>query len=146
MSKEEKHWDEELISGYLDGTLGQRESQKVRLLLEDDEEARSLYRELRALREAALGTRFVAPDDQVWPEMPQSVPSRWSRSLGWLLTVSWLVLVGGLALWTFLASTGDPLEIFLVLGLPGGFVLLLVSVWMDRLRDPDADRYRGVFR
>lgn len=145
-SHDERTYDEDLISGYLDGTLSQREAQRVRLLIEDEPGARRLYRELKALRSAALGTRFVPPADEAWPELPQSTPSRFSRGLGWLLLLSWLAVITMLALWRFLSSTGDPLEIFLVLGLPGAFVLLLVSVLIDRLRDPDEERYRGVFR
>lgn len=145
-SHDQRTYDEDLISGYLDGTLSQREAQRVRLLIEDEPDARRLYQELTALRSAALTTRFAPPSDEAWPELPQSAPSRFSRGLGWLLLMSWLAVIVVLALWRFLSSTGDPLEIFLVLGLPGAFVLLLVSVLIDRLRDPDEERYRGVFQ
>ena len=56
------------------------------------------------------------------------------------------VVITVYALWRFFADTGDPLEIFLVLGLPGGFVLLFLSVLIDRLRELKTDRYRGVQR
>lgn len=140
-----QNFDEDLISGYLDGTLRQRQAQRVRLLVEENADARRLYEELRALRKATLSTRFEPPDDDAWPELPQTGTSRVSRRLGWTLLMSWLTVVVGLALWR-LFTTGDPLEIFLYLGLPGAFVLLLVSVFVDRLRDPDEERYRGVFR
>lgn len=139
-------FDEDLLSGYLDGTLSQREAQRVRLLIEDNPEARRLYRELNALRKAALSTRFQAPADAAWPELPRTGTSRWSRRFGWMLLLSWLAVISVFALWRLLSATGDPLEIFLVLGLPGAFVLLLVSVLIDRLRDPEEERYRGVFR
>lgn len=139
-------FDEDLISGYLDGTLRHRQAQRVRLLIEEDAEARRLYEELKALRQATLGTRFEPPDDAAWPELPQTGTSRVSRRLGWLLLLSWLTVSVALALWHLFSATGDPLQIFLVLGLPGAIVLLLVSVLVDRLRDPDEERYRGVFR
>lgn len=138
--------DEDLISGYLDGSLSQRQAQQVRLLIEDDPGARRVYQELKALRGATLTTRFAAPADDAWPELPRTGASRFSRRLGWFLLVSWLTVVTGLALWRLFSATGDPLQIFLVLGLPGAFVLLLVSVLVDRFRDPDGDRYEGVTR
>ena len=139
-------FDEALFSGYLDGTLPQQDAQKVRLHVEGCAHCASLFTELSTLRESAMSTHFRMPSDEVWPELPQTRASRLTRSTGWFLTLSWLVLVTGLSLWSFLSSTGDPLEIFLVLGLPGGFVFLFVSVLLDRLRDLKTDRYRGIQR
>lgn len=139
-------FDEELLSGFLDGTLSHREMQRVRLLIESNEEAGRIYEEMQALRETALATRFMPPAEEAWPELPATGVSRASRYLGWILLCTWLAVVTGLALWRFLSQTGDPLEIFLVLGLPGGFVLLFVSVLLDRLRSLPTDRYRNVHR
>ena len=146
MAHASTHFDEELLSGFLDGTLSHREMQRVRLLIESNQEAKRVFREMQALRETALSTRFIAPDDEAWPELPATRMSRASRSIGWLLICSWLAVVTVLALWRFLSQTGDPLEIFLVLGLPGGFVLLFISVLLDRLRHLPNDRYRNVHR
>ena len=131
----ERPFDESLLSGYLDHALPQREAQKIRIHLEDCSECKSLYEELGTLREAARTTIFKEPDESEWPELPKTAVSRFSRSLGWLLLLSWLVIVSGLSLYRFLSQAGDPLEVFLVLGLPGGFVLLFVSVLLDRLRE-----------
>ena len=139
-------FSEEFFSGYLDGTLPQKEAQRVRLHVEDCEECRALFSELRTLRETVMSTHFKMPPEDRWPELPRTRSSRFTRSLGWLLTISWLVVITGLALWRFLSETGDPLEVFLVLGLPGGFVLLFLSVLLDRIRDYKTDRYRGVHR
>ncbi len=139
-------FDEELISGYLDGALPQMQAQKVRLHVEDCGSCRSLLSELRTLREAAQSTRFTPPGDDEWPELPRTRPSRFTRSLGWVVMIAWLVVVSVFALWRFLTSTGDPLEIFLMLGLPGGLLLLFLSVLSDRLRELKTDRYRGVHR
>jgi len=141
-----RSFDEELISGYLDGALPQVQAQRVRLHVEDCGSCRSLFEELRTLRETAISTRFTAPGDEDWPELPKTRPGRLSRSMGWVLMVAWVSAVCGLALWRFLAGTGDPLEIFLVLGLPGGLLLLFLSVLLDRLRELKTDRYRGVHR
>lgn len=142
----ERPFEESLLSGYLDHALTQSETQKIRVHLEDCSECWSLYEELAALREAARTTVFQEPRDSEWPELPKTRFGRFSRSLGWLLLISWLVIISGLALYRFLSQAGDPLEVFLVLGLPGSFVLLFLSVLLDRLRDLKIDRYRGVHR
>ncbi len=141
-----RSFDEELLSGYLDRALPQVEARKIRIHLEDCETCRALYNELKTVREAARDTTFKEPDDGVWGELPKTRFGLFSRSLGWTLVVLWLVVVTAYALWHFFAETGDPLEIFLVLGLPGGFVLLFLSVLLDRLRELKTDRYRGVKR
>lgn len=141
-----RSFDEELITGYLDGALPQVQSQKVRLHVEDCGACRTLLEELRTLRETAMSTRFHGPAEDEWPELPRTVPSNLSRKMGWVVVIAWLVVVTGLAAWRFITQAGDPLEIFLALGLPGGLLLLFVSVLMDRLRDLKTDRYRGVHR
>ena len=139
-----RSFDEAFLTGYLDNVLPQAEAQKVRLHLEDCASCRTLYEELAALREAARETSFRAPE--TWPELPKTVLGRMSRSVGWILLGAWLVVVSALALWRLLAQSGDPLETFLVLGLPGAFVLLFFSVLLDRLYELKNDRYRNVHR
>ncbi len=142
----ERSFDEELISGYLDDALPQMQAQRVRLHVEDCGACRTLLEELATLRQTAMSTRFNVPDDDEWPELPKTRSGRFSRSMGWVVLIAWLVVVSGLALWRLFTSSGDPLEIFLVLGLPGGVLLLFVSVLLDRLRDLKTDRYTGVHR
>ncbi len=137
---------EELLSGYLDGALPQKDAQRIRLHLEDCPTCHTLYTELSTLRQAALTTQFKAPARDQWPELPQTRLSWLSRSLGWTVVLTWLLAVSGFALWRFLAQADNPLEIFLVLGLPGGLALLLGSVLLDRVRELKSDRYRGVHR
>ncbi|MEM1202365.1 MAG: hypothetical protein AAGN66_03980 [Acidobacteriota bacterium] len=146
MARSPMPFDEDLLSGYLDGSLSHRETQRVRIQLEEDPESRRQLAEMSLLRDLALATRFSPPRDDDWPELPQTRISLISRSLGWLLLSAWGLVVSGLALWRFLAEAGDPLEVFLVLGLPGGFVLLFASVLVDRIRSLKHDRYRGIQR
>ena len=143
----ERSFDEALLSGYLDHALPQSKAQRIRIHLEDCTDCSALYEELRTLRDAARSTTFAEPDDSEWPELPKTGPSRVTQSLGWLIVNSWLIVISAMALYRFLSQTGDPMEIFLVLGLPGGFVLLFMSVLLDRLRELEDDRYHhGVHR
>lgn len=139
-------FDEELLSGYIDGALSHHQAQRVRIHIESCATCRTLYEELTSMRQVALQTEFVLPEEDDWPELPQTRLSGVSRSMGWLLLTSWTVVITAYALWKFLSQTGDPLEIFLVLGLPGAFLLLFLSVLSDRLKDLKTDRYRGVHR
>lgn len=139
-------FDEEQLSGYLDGALPQASAQRVRIHLEDCPDCEQLHAEMKTLREAARSTHFEVPTETEWPELPQGGPSWLSRSLGWTVLISWALVVTVIALWRFLSNHDDPLEIFMTLGLPGGLVLLFVSVFLDRLRDLKTDRYRGVQR
>ena len=141
-----RSFDEELISGYLDGALPQVDAQRVRLHVEDCSACRALYEELRTLRETARTTRFSGPDEDEWPELPKTRPGRFSFSLGWVVIIAWVLVVSGLAVWRFLAAAENPLDVFLVLGFPGGILLLFVSVLIDRLKALKTDRYRGVQR
>lgn len=138
--------DEILLSGYLDASLSQIDSQRVRLGLEEDEELRQTFRQLRLLRETALATHFSAPDEIVWPELPQSLPARYSRLAGWLLVIGWLLLLLVIGLGEVWSGHHTWLEIVLFLALPGGLVLLFFSVLLDRLKSLKTDRYCGVER
>ena len=142
----ERPFDEELLSGYLDGALPQAAAQRVRLHLEDCGECRELHRQLLTLRQAAISTRFETPADDEWPELPRTRPSLLSRSLGWTVLVAWTVVIAVVALWRAVSQASDPLEVFLVVGLPGGLLLLFLSVLLDRLRDMRTDRYRRIQR
>ncbi len=145
-SVRERPFDEELISGYLDGALTQQEAQRVRLYLEQSVEGKALFEEMKTLREATSSTEFLLPENNQWPELPQGHFSWLSRSLGWTLISLWLTIVTAYAPWKFFAHSADPFRIFLFLGLPGGLVLLFLSVLVERLRELKADRYRGVHR
>lgn len=137
-------FDEALLSGYLDGELTQSEEQRVRIYLEDHPEARALFEEMRTMRETARETRFEVPDDLQWDERPRGPGSALSRGLGWLLVVIWLVGLSAFGLWQFITSPENLLEKLLVVGGVAGFVLLFVSILLDRLKDSKTDRYRRV--
>lgn len=141
-----RSFDEALLTGYLDHALPQAQARDVRLHLEDCPSCRKFYLELTTMRQAALSTRFATPNDKAWPELPQSRASWLSRSTGWWLLVTWLLVTGGVSLWHYFQESHDPLEIFITFGMPGAFFLLFASVLLDRLRDLKTDRYRGVHR
>lgn len=137
-------FDEALLSGYLDGELTQAEAQRVRIHLEDHSEARALLDEMRQTREATMTTRLKVPEDAQWDERPRGLLSLFSRRLGWLLLVAWLVGVTAYGLWQFFTSPEHLAEKLVAASAVSGFGLLFVSVLLDRVRDARTDRYRRV--
>lgn len=137
-------FDQSLISGHLDGELTQAAEQRVRLHLEECSHCRALFDELQTMREAAMSTRFVEPSDDQWDERPHGFSSRLSRTLGWLLTAVWLVVVAGFGLWHLWQSPEGLFEKLLVFGGLTAFGLLFLSVLIDRISSARTDRYRGV--
>lgn len=139
-----RRFGEELLSGYLDGALTQRERQRVSLHLESCPDCRRELAELGALRSAARGTAFTLPADEEWPELPRTAGSRALRLGGWTVVVLWLVAVAAIGLVELLRSSAPAWERVALAGGVAGFALLLLSVLLDRLHDLRFDRYRRV--
>ena len=141
-----RSFDEELLTGYLDGVLTQADDQRVRLHLDGCDACGRLIEEMRETREATMTTRFELPTDDQWDEAPRGLASRLSFGLGWMLLLVWAIGILGLVvghLWSESLSLTEKLVIFG--GLTGGGLLLL-SVLIDRLKTMGRDPYRRVQR
>jgi predicted anti-sigma-YlaC factor YlaD len=139
-----RRFGEELLSGYLDGALTQRERQRVSLHLESCPDCRRELAELGAVRSAARGTAFALPADEEWGELPRTAGSRALRLGGWALVGLWLAVVLGSGVVELLRSAAPAWERVAIAGAVAGFALLLLSVLLDRLHDLRHDRYRRV--
>ncbi|HXT19970.1 MAG TPA: zf-HC2 domain-containing protein [Thermoanaerobaculia bacterium] len=139
-----RRFGEELLSGYLDGALTQRERQRVALHLEGCADCRREVDELGAVRSAARGTAFALPADDEWGELPRTAASRALRLGGWTIVVVWLAVVLGSGLVELVRSSVPAWERVAIAGAVAGFALLLLSVLLDRLHDLRLDRYRRV--
>jgi anti-sigma factor RsiW len=137
-------FDENLISGHLDGELTQAAAQKVRLHLEDCAACRALLEDLRAMREAAMSTEFATPGDDQWDERPRGRISLLSRSVGWTLAIAWLAAVGVFGLWHIWHSMSQIIERLLVFSGLSAVALLFISVVLDRIVAARTDPYREV--
>lgn len=142
--KVRQDFNEELLSGYLDGTLVQQDEQRVRLYLEDSAEARTLLNQMKEMREAAMSTSFVKAPDIQWSEKARSPVSRVSRGLGFILMSVWGAGLLGFLLWEIARSPESLLEKLLVFGSLSAVGLLLLSVLLDRIKVAKTDPYKGV--
>ena len=141
-----RRFGEELLSGYLDGALTQRERQLVALHLEACAACRAELDDLTALRSAARGTAFALPADDEWGELPRSAGSRALRLGGWTLLLVWLAVVVGSGLVELMRAAVPAWERVAVAGVVAGLALLLLSVLLDRIRELRHDRYRRVMK
>ena len=137
-------FNEELLSGYLDGTLVQQEEQRARLYLEGSAEARTLFNQMQEMREAAMSTSFVKAPDIQWSEKARGPVSRATRGLGFILMGVWAAGMLGFILWEIARGEGSLFEKLLVFGSFSAFGLLLISVLLDRIKSAKTDPYKGV--
>lgn len=144
MSEVQHGFDEELISGYLDGELSQGQEQRVRVHLEDCPECRAMAEELNRLKEVTMTTEFRVPDDTQWDETPRGRGSGFFRNFGWLILVAWIVGTLGYGLFQMATDTDELFEVVIVFGAWLGFGLVFLSVLIDRLKTRKTDRYRRV--
>lgn len=136
--------DRELLSGFIDEVLTQGDRQRVRVHLSACVDCRQEVEDLMAIRTAARTTRFLPVDDGQWDETPRGGISRWSRNVGWLLLLVWLLATVGLVVVRPAWSGNRWVEHFLVVGSIVGWGALLLSAGLDRLRARRTDVYRGV--
>jgi predicted anti-sigma-YlaC factor YlaD len=137
-------FDEALLTGFLDQELTQGDEQRVRIHLEDCERCRTLVADMQATREVSMMTTFKEPADDSWGENPRGIASRLSFGLGWLLTVVWVVVTGGYALYHLATSPENLTGKVLIFSGLAAFGLLLLSVVLDRLKVLQSDPYRKV--
>ncbi len=86
--------------------------------------------------------RPTPPGGSIW----ESVNKQIARPTGWMFLVAGVLMYIGYAVYTFIES---PMNLFerLIIGLVViGFLILLVSVAYERIRDYRTDPYKGVER
>lgn len=137
-------FDESLLTGYLDGALTQGDEQRVRVHLEDCDSCRRLVAGMRETREATMSTRFEMPRDDQWDEAPRGAASRLTFGLGWMMLLAWALGVAGFAIGQLWSGPESLLEKLLAFGGLSGFLLLFLSVLIDRLKTMRTDPYRRV--
>jgi len=148
MVNELKRVDEhvgELLSGLVDGELTQQERQRVTLHCEQCEDCRNALSELRALRERIGNARLSETGEDKWRETMNEPVVNNTRSLGWLLFITGIVIAAGVGLGAFVVDPDVPVGMKLLLAaVYGGLALLLFSVLRQRLIERKTDKYKDV--
>lgn len=135
----------QMLSAYLDGELTQGGMQRVRVHLEDCESCRRSLEDMARLQELTRELAFAEPPEARMKELEKSLSVQAPRRLGWVFVVA------GLAAWlaygtvTYVRHWRPPtMEELLASAVVTGFVLLLVSVVVERLRQLPHDKYRRI--
>jgi len=134
-----------MLSAYLDGELTQADNQRVRLFLEENEEARQTYEEMRRLQQLTAQIQFGDPNEAAMEAIEERLSVQAPRRFGWALVavgfLLWLAYGAVLALrhprWPTLPELFSGAVAI-------GLLLLFVSVLRQRLLERPLDRYRKV--
>lgn len=137
---------EEHLSGALDGALTRVELARVRRRVETCAHCGRLYAELQLNREAARTTRFPAPPDEQWNEMPRGMTSHLARNVGLGLFAALALVLTGLFLVQPRLLEQEVVVLWLVRAVVVALLAVLVSAGIDRWRSAKGDLYRGVKR
>ncbi len=134
-----------MISPYLDGELTQADSQRVRLYLEENEEARQAFREMQELKELTATMKFRAPPEEAMEALEGRLSVQAPRRFGWWLAIMGLVAWSVYAAVLYLRNPRLPTlpELFTG-GVIVGLAMVFVSVLRQRLLEGPHDRYRKV--
>lgn len=138
----------DLLSGYLDAELTQQLSQKVRLHIETCAHCRSLYTDLKNMKEQMRQLSYPISDEEMLAALENDLVASSSGSIGWTLLILAALIAaasGAVALYLFLAAPDVPVFAKLFNGLVVfGSLGLFVSVLRQRLMTYKKDKYRKV--
>lgn len=144
-----------LLSAYVDGELEAADVARIEAFLamstEASEAARAEIAKLRRLNQMTGSMRLKEPPAEEWEVFWSQVYNRAERSLGWLLLVAGVVVLGGWALLQVVTAVlGSPeLPLYVKGGIfaaGAGVLVLLVSVIRERVYRRRRSRYKDVIR
>ena len=136
----------ELLSGFIDGELTQREQQRVRLHCEACEACNMELQELRSLRQRVGDARLSDVGQDLWRETMNDTTVRTTRGTGWLLFIGGLLVAVGFGVYELVSSDSSMslVEKLVVGGVYGGLLLIFISVLRQRLIERKSDKYKDV--
>lgn len=143
--------DAALLSAYVDGELGPEDRARVETYLAGNEDARREIENLQRLKDFTSSLRLKDPPPEEWEVFWHGVYNRLERSVGWLMLLAGMVVLGGWAMWQLVAALwlaeGLPLVIKVAVGVGAcGLLVLLISVVRERIYKRNRTRYKHVIR
>lgn len=141
----------ELLAGYIDGELSERELREFEQQLEHNPQLRAELEEFKKLKEVTGMVQYADLPIEVWENYWQNLYRKLERGIGWIL-----FSIGAIAILSFglvqlfgalYLNPKIPTAIQIgvtVLGI--GVVILFVSFIRERFFAYNRDRYRKVIR
>ncbi len=128
---------------FLDGEVTPEERAVVERVLETSSELRREVALFRSMKEELQDLSFATyRTDSVW----DSIRSRITQPVGWILTMSGAVAWLGYGAWAFVRSPSGIVVKLATGGVVIGVLVLLANVIWDRYREYGTDPYRNVHR
>ena len=139
----------ELISSYHDRELDDNQKREVEKHLEQCQECRKEFEEMRKFEEVMSKMELKKPSREVWQLYWASIYNRLERRFGWiLLSIGAMILLffGGYQMVKeIIHDPSTPIVLKVgILTLLGGIVVLLVSLARERFFVQRRERYKEV--
>lgn len=135
--------NEVLISGYLDGELGEEETRQLEAHLKECSVCR---REYHAMKQLVMGTtralQMAPPPKEMWDTFLDGVYNRLERKTGWVLLILGSAALSLYGIYVFYSDPWGSALIKMLITVPcAGLAVLFISVLRQRLRIARTDRY-----
>lgn len=128
---------------FLDGEVTPEERAVVERVLETSSELRREVALFRSMKEELQDLSFATyRTESVW----DSIRSRITQPVGWILTMSGTIAWLGYGAWAFVRSPSGIVVKLATGGVVIGVLVLLANVIWDRYREYGTDPYRNVHR
>lgn len=140
-----------LLSAYVDGELAEDDVRRIEIHLAENPETQAVVDRLRRLNSLTGAMKMKEAPMEAWEGFWDSIYNRSERSLGWILLILGMALIGGYAIWELFSVlwAADNLPLYVRGGifiLMAGVVVMLVSVVRERIHKRSRTRYKDVIR
>ncbi|MBN2009162.1 hypothetical protein JW960_07435 [candidate division KSB1 bacterium] len=140
-----------LMMGALDNELSFSEKQEFEKLINEYAEFRTDWQEYKQLKEVTQSMKLKSPPDEVWDNYWMNVYNRIERGIAWIVFSIGAVILITYGLFKTVESiiADSQIETIIKIGiiaLLGGLVLLVVSVFREKLRIRISDPYKEIKR
>ncbi|MCP4685237.1 MAG: hypothetical protein GY867_07285 [bacterium] len=139
----------ELLAGYVDGELSEKELAAFEKELATNPELRAELEDFRAIKEVTAGMKYADLPDQVWDSYWANIYRKSERGFGWVIMSMGAIILLCFGLYEFFgelyANPEAPLWLKIgVTGAAAGAAILLVSFGRERIFAYNRERYREV--
>jgi anti-sigma factor RsiW len=140
-----------LLSAYVDGELNPADVARVEAHMAENEDTRREVERLRRFNQVTGALRLKEAPPEEWENFWTSFRNRSERSLGWVLLIIGVTIIGIWSLFNLLmALVGtDALPLYVKGGVfagAAGILILLISVIRERSHKRSRTRYKDVIR
>jgi len=139
----------ELLAGYVDGELSEKEREAFERELATSAELRAELEEFRNIKEVTAGMKYADLPDEVWDSYWANIFRKIERGFGWIIMSLGAIILLCFGLYEFFGElyANPEAPLWLKIGVTGaavGAVILLVSFGRERIFAYNRERYREV--